>query len=178
LAARFNGVKYNMNIIVAVNSDWGIGHDGQQAIVIPEDRRHFKEITDGGIVIVGRKTYDVIGGPLPNRRNIVMTRDRRYKAAGATVAHSVERVLEEIASADPEKVFVVGGGEIYSLFMPMCNTAYVTKIEATLSSDTYFPNLDEMHEWTLKSTGMTHESGGARYRFLEYKRSTKCTNYS
>ena len=158
-----------MNIIAAVSGDWGIGYNNTQPIVIPEDRRCFKKITSGGTVIVGRKTFEEIGKPLPDRKNIILTRDEQYTPEGIFTAHSVEEVLTLIADEDPEKVFVIGGGCIYNLFLPMCSTAYITKIEATPPSDTLFPNLDESPDWSLMRPGKSREWDGIQYSFNIYK---------
>jgi len=139
-----------MNAIVAANSDWGISLGGVQVIVIPEDRRHFKALTDGGVVIVGRKTFEKLSGPLPNRKNIVLTRDTSYMASGVTVAHSINEVLTEIACDDPDRVFVIGGGEIYRLFLPFYAYAYVTRIDIVHPSDVFFPDLDSLPGWSLE----------------------------
>ncbi|MDR0490624.1 MAG: dihydrofolate reductase [Oscillospiraceae bacterium] len=160
-----------MNIIVAVNSDWGIGYNNTQSIVISEDRRHFKKITDGGVLIAGRKTFEDLGRPLPDRKTIVITRDRKFNVKGVVVAHSVDEVLAKITDEDSGKVFVIGGGSIYRLFLPLCSNAYVTKIDAAPPSDTFFPNLDNMPEWSLETRGETRESGGVRYSFDRYVRS-------
>ena len=138
-----------MNAIVAVNSDWGIGLDGSQVVVIPEDRRRFRRLTDGGVVIVGRKTFEHLPGPLPNRKSIVLTQDSTFKAKGVVIVHSVDEVLEEVADEDPEKVFVIGGGEIFELLLPLCAYAYVTKIDINLPSDTFFPDLDILPGWSF-----------------------------
>ena len=138
-----------MNIIVAVNSDWGIGLGGTQTIVIPEDRRRFKTLTDGCTIISGRKTFEDFRKPLPNRKNIILTRDRDYRVDGAVIKHSVDDILSEISGDHAEKVFVIGGGSVYRLFLPLCALAYVTKIEAAPPSDTFFPNLDESLSWSV-----------------------------
>ena len=138
-----------MNLIVAVNSDWGIGWNGTQTIVIPEDRRHFVDTTKGGVVIVGRKTFEDFRKPLPNRKNVILTSDRGFRAEGAVVAYSVAEVLSEVSGDDPDKVFVIGGESVYRLMLPMCRRAYVTKIQASPPSDTFFPNLDEMPDWSM-----------------------------
>ena len=159
-----------MNIIVAVNRDWGIGFNGSQTIVIPEDRRYFLKMTGGGTVIVGRKTFEDIGSPLPNRKNIILTRDAGLNPAGVIVAHSVNEVLALVAGDEPGKVFVIGGGSVYELFLPICSYAYVTKIEAAPLSDVFFPNLDESPEWTLENQSEAQESTGVRYTYNVYKR--------
>jgi len=159
-----------MNIIVAVNSDWGIGYNGKQSIVIPEDRRFFKKVTDGGVVIVGRKTFEDIGRPLPNRKNIVLTRDASFAADGVVIAHSLNEVIEETINEDPNKVFVIGGGEIFKLFMPECDLAYVTRIDAESESDTFFPNLDTMSGWMRERRSTPYESGGIEYSIHIYRK--------
>jgi dihydrofolate reductase len=160
-----------MNAIVAVNSDWGIGLGGTQSIVIPEDRRHFWRLTNGGVVIAGRKTFGDFGKPLSGRKNIILTRDCSFKADGAVVVHSTDEVLSEVAGDDPDKVFIIGGGEIYRMFLPMCKLAYVTKIGAAPESDTFFPDLDALPLWTLESSecGMLSAELGIGYSFNAYR---------
>ena len=158
-----------MNLVAAVNSDWGIGCGGAQSVVILEDRRHFKELTLGGVVIAGRRTFEEIGGPLPGRRNIVLTRNSGFKAGGVVAAQSIDKALVLVSGEDTDKVFVIGGGSVYSLFMPMCAYAYITKIYAAPPSDTFLANLDESPGWSLESSGETFESGGVRYSFNRYK---------
>ena len=164
-----------MNIVVAVNSDWGVGYNNAQSVVIPEDRHRFHKLTRGGIVVVGRKTFEEIGKSLTFRKNIVMTRDRGFRATGVVAAHSIDGVLATIADEDTNRVYIIGGGSIYNLFLPMCSHAYVTKIEASPQSDVFFPNLDESPDWELESKGETRESNGIRYSFDTYR---KCTMYS
>jgi len=168
-----------MNAIVAVNSDWGIGLGGTQTIIIPEDRRYFRELTEGGVVICGRKTFEDFCKPLPNRRNIILTRNRDFRVSeveethpvsDVVVAYSVSEVLAGVADDDPDKVFIIGGESIYRQFLHLCSRAYVTKIEAAPESDAFFPNLDAMPGWSLKQRGETLESAGIRYSFLVYKK--------
>lgn len=174
-----------MNIIVAVNSDWGIGCDGTQVITLPEDRRFFKEKTTSGTVIAGRKTFEDFPGALPDRKNIVLTKDKTFHAKGVTVLHSIEEVLEEIKNEDPDKVFVAGGGNIYKQLLPLCDTAFVTKLEVTPPSDTYFPNLDKLQNWSLQRQSEPKESSGIKYTINIYRNTCSprkepiapCTNY-
>ena len=166
-----------MNIIVAVNNDWGIGFKGTQQIVIPEDRRHFAEITRGGIVIAGRKTFNDCGGPLPGRKNILLTHDKDFICEGFVVVNSLEQTLDALADEDRTGAFVIGGGEIYMLFLPICEYAYVTKINISPISDTFFPNLDEMSCWSLERITGTGEhyietnerENSINYTFSVYK---------
>ena len=137
-----------MNIIVAVFSDWGIGKNGTQQIIIPEDRRFFKEITTGKTIITGRKTFEDIGKPLPNRKNIILTRDKNFKAKDVQVENSIDNLLKTITN--PVETFVIGGENIYNALLPHCTFAYVTKIDAIPISDKFFPNLDEAPEWSVQ----------------------------
>jgi len=165
-----------MNIIAAVTSDWGIGYNGVQSIVIPEDRKYFRKLTDNGVIIVGRKTFEEIGRPLPNRKNIVLTRDKNFIAYGAIVVHSIDEVLARTANDDPGRVFVIGGSSVYNAFLPLSTYAYITKIEAAPPSDAFFPNLDDLPGWSqasrepgIRSPEFRIDTGtGARYSFNLY----------
>ena len=166
-----------MNIIAAVNCDWGIGHNGTQSIVIEEDRQYFRSITDGGIVISGRKTFEDYGRPLPNRKNIVLSRCTTFMADGIFVANTYEETLAIVSGEDPDRVFIIGGGDIFNLFIPVCTKAYITKIDATPRSDTFFPNLDESRDWSTESQGDVRESNGIRFSFDIYKRNSPATGF-
>jgi len=164
-----------MNIVAAVFSDWGIGLGGTQQIVIPEDRDRFRKLTDGGVVIVGRKTFEILPGPLLNRRNIVLTRDPGFFVGGVVVSRSVDAVLSEIEGVDPDKVFVIGGAETYRAFLPLCTRAYVTKIDMAPPSDAFFPDLDALPGWELERRSGTMEYYGIRYSLYVYLHSSKCS---
>ena len=157
-----------MIAIAAVTVGWGIGCKNVQSPVLPEDRRHFLKTTSGGIIIAGRKTFEEIGRPLPERKNIILTRDNDFKAIGVVAARSVDEALALISGEDPEKTFVIGGGAVYEQFMPMCSCAHITKIEASPPCDTFFPNLDELPGWSLARQGDILESAGIRYSFNLY----------
>jgi dihydrofolate reductase len=158
-----------MDIVVAVNDDWGIGFKGTQSVVVPEDRKHFRSVTGKGTVIVGRKTIqDFPGGkPLKNRKNIVLTRDENLKIDGAVVVHSMDEAFSAIS--EDENVFIIGGDSVYKLFLPYCSRAFLTKLLVTPESDTFFPNLDETPNWSVEDMGeeLTSENG-VKYRFITY----------
>ena len=161
-----------MNAVVAVYSDWGIGYNGRQTVTAPEDRRLFRELTSGGVLIIGRKTFEELRAPLPNRRNIILTHDRTFAADGADIAFTADEALAMVADDDPHRVFVIGGGEIYSLFLPMCKYAYVTKFDSSPLSDTFFPNLDDLPRWSLEYESElrgTDSNCGIGYTFTKYK---------
>lgn len=123
--------------IVAMTSERVIGKDGDLPWHLPEDLKFFKKTTLNSPILMGRKTYDSIGRPLPKRQNIVLTRDLDWSAEGVTVVHKPE----DLASLDlvANEVFIIGGAEIYKLFLNLMNNLIVTHVKESYSGDTYFP---------------------------------------
>ena len=158
-----------MDAIVAVYSDWGIGDGGTQPVVLKADRRHFRSLTDGSAVIVGRKTLaDFPGGkPLANRFNIVVSR-QGINVDGALVVHSTGEALD--AAEDFEQCFVIGGASVYMQFFNYLERVYVTKIDIEPPSDSFFPNLDRNPEWECVAQEPWEEENGIRYCFCTYER--------
>jgi dihydrofolate reductase len=160
-----------MDLIVAVDSNWGIGKGGTQTVVIPEDRKRFRALTDGGTVIVGHRTLlDFPGGkPLVGRRNIVFSRHEGLEIEGATVVSSTAGLYKELKGTDPDKVFVIGGDTVFRLLLPYCTRAYVTKIKALPESDAFFPDLDALENWQLEDAGTPKKNDGVEYTFQVYR---------
>ena len=158
-----------MELIVAVYDDWGIGKDGTQQIALAADRKFFRETTRGAMVIAGRRTIADFPGqkPLPGRVNVVLTRTKQ-EIPGFTVATSPEEAMELAKTA--ERAMVIGGGSIYRQMLPMCDTAYITKVHCTPESDTFFPNLDADPEWELESVLQSGDEDGISYEMCVYKR--------
>lgn len=158
-----------MDLVVAVYDDWGIGADGTQPVALSVDRKFFREITKGAMVIVGRRTVaDFPGGkPLPGRVNVMLTRTVQEQP-GFTVVSSPEEAFELAKQA--EKAMVIGGGSVYRQMLPMCDRAYVTKVHACPRSDTFFPNLDEDADWVLSELLQSGEENGIAYEMCLYKR--------
>ncbi len=158
-----------MEAIVAVYSDWGIGSGGTQPVVLKADRAHFKELTMGAAVIVGRKTLeDFPGGkPLKGRHNIVVSR-QELEIEGAELVHGTEEALA--AAARQDRCLVIGGASIYRQFMPWVDTVHITKIDLAPRSDSYFPNLDVDENWQRQEEESWQEEEGLRYCFVTYKR--------
>lgn len=154
-----------MNLIVAVDKNWGIGCQNKLLVSIPEDMKFFRRETNGKVVVMGRKTLESFpnGLPLKNRTNIVLTRNPNYKVKGAVVLHSVEEVLEELKQYPTEDVYVIGGDSIYRELLPYCDVAHVTRIDHAYEADAFFPNIEEMPEWKL-----TGESEEKTYFDLEF----------
>ena len=131
-----------IEIYVAVARNGVIGNEGEMPWRLSTDLKRFKAITMGKPVVMGRKTWESIGKPLPGRRNIVVTRDRDYRADGADVAPSLTAALEMARSDPTVQVAVIGGGEIYRQAIEMADTLHVTHVEAEIAGDTRFPVID------------------------------------
>ena len=134
-----------IHAIVAVASDWAIGRQGELLCHLPADMKHFKEVTMGHSIVMGRKTFESFPRrPLPGRQNIVITRNPQWQYPGVTVAHSVE---EAIAVAETKDVFIIGGADVYAQTLPQVEVLHLTMIHARwASADAYFPALN-MAEW-------------------------------
>ena len=158
-----------MELIVAVYDDWGIGRDGTQPIALSADRKFFREMTRGAMVIVGRRTIADFPGqkPLPGRVNVALTRSN-MEIPGFTVCHSPEKAAELAKTA--EKAMVIGGGSIYRQMLPFCDRAIITKVHVTPESDTFFPNLDEHPDWELSEILQSGEENGIAYEMCIYER--------
>ena len=140
-----------MNLIVAVDKNWAIGKDNKLLVSIPDDMKFFRETTTGKVVVMGRKTLESFPNskPLPNRVNIVLTRDKAYDAKGAVVVHSKEELDNELKKYNTEDIFIIGGESIYRLMLDECDRAFVTYVDYGYDADTYFPILDEASNWKL-----------------------------
>ncbi|MGI6327171.1 MAG: dihydrofolate reductase [Saccharofermentanales bacterium] len=142
-----------MNLIVAVDNNWGIGFKDRLLFRIHEDLKRFRALTIGKTVILGRRTLVTFPGgrPLERRMNIVMTRDKHFRAEPAWICHSLEQLGRFLYNIPDDGIFVIGGASIYEQFLPYCRTAYVTRIEQSAEADRYFPDLDRQDGWSLIS---------------------------
>ena len=156
-----------MELIVAVYDDWGIGRDGTQPVALSVDRKFFREMTRGAMVIAGRRTIADFPGqkPLPGRVNVAVTRSN-VDIPGFTVCHSPEEAAQLAKTA--EKAMVIGGGSIYRQMLPYCDKAIITKVHVTPESDTFFPNLDEDPAWMLSEVLQSGEENGIGYEMCVY----------
>lgn len=158
-----------LSIIVAAAENGAIGKDNQLLWHLPNDLKFFKRTTVGHPIIMGRKTYDSVGKPLPNRRNVVITRQHGLVIQGADVVHSLDEALALCATV--AEVFIVGGAEIYRQALPIVSRVYLTRVHADVDGDSFFPALDE-REWILRATE-THpidERHAHGYTFMRYER--------
>ena len=138
-----------VSFVVAIAENNVIGNDNQLLWHLPDDLKHFKRLTQGHPVVMGRRTYESIGRPLPNRTNIVVTRQADWQADGCEVAYSVPDALEQAAQLD-EEVFVIGGAEIYRQALPAADVIYLTEVHHTFEGDVVFPELNNT-EWREES---------------------------
>ena len=168
-----------MKLIVAVDREWGIGYRGELLATVKEDLAHFRELTVGKTIVYGSSTLRTFpyGRPLKNRINLILSTNPNFKPEGAVVLHSVEELIAYEKSHPEEDIVVVGGASVYKQLMPYCETAYVTRFDASFEKDAYFPNLDENPSWQCISVSETHYSNGATdtedrmpYCFTEYRR--------
>lgn len=144
--AQGSGTSGKRVVLVAAVADNGvIGKDGDIPWRISEDLKHFRAVTTGNTVVMGRATYDSIGRPLPDRTNIVVTRDPDWSADGVTVVRSVEAALEA-ASAGPGDVMVIGGAQIYAATMPQADVQILTEVHQKPDGDIFYPAF-ERSEW-------------------------------
>ena len=167
-----------MKLIVAVDREWGIGYRGELLATVKEDLAHFRELTVGQTIVYGSSTLRTFpyGRPLKNRINLILSTNPTFKPEGAVVLHSVEELIAYEKAHPEEDIVVVGGASVYKQLMPYCETAYVTRFDASFEKDAYFPNLDENPSWQCISVSETHYSNGATdtedrmpYCFTEYR---------
>jgi dihydrofolate reductase len=162
-------MQTRLTLVVAMDARRGIGVRNTLPWRLPEDLAFFKRTTTGHTIVMGRKTFDSIGRPLPNRRNIIITRNADWRHPGAETANSLEGALR---LADDEEIFVIGGAQIFAEALPLASRLIVTEIEKTFECDIFFPKMN-FGEW--KETGReTHYSdlNGCRYAFVTYERNS------
>ncbi len=158
-------------LIVVIDQQQAIGNKGDQLAYVSGDLKRFRQLTTGHAIVMGRKTFEALPkGALPKRQNIVITRNKDLELADCTVVTSIAEAL--VAAKEQEKLFVIGGGEIYKAFMPQATHLYYTHIHHTFEqADTWFPVINK-EEWieTEKSDTLTDEKTGLRYHYQTLQR--------
>lgn len=164
----------NLSIIVAIGEENVIGTKNGLPWHLPADLKHFRQLTTGHTIIMGRKTYESLGKPLPNRTNIVLARETDFAPLGVTVAHSLEEALAFPVVQNDAEAFVVGGGEIFLQAIDRVMTLYVTEVYHRFDGDIFFPTIDRSlwHE-TERVLGIRDEKNPYEYYFVIYKRIAK-----
>lgn len=158
-----------ISLIVAHDQQLVIGYNNQMPWHLPGDLRYFKEQTMGKPVVMGRKTFESIGRPLPGRRNIVITRNSSYSVEGIETVHSLEEALSLVG--DVPEVMIIGGEEIFRLAMPLANRLYITQINHTFVGDTYFPAYEhDFYEVSTQPKVLADE--GFTFQYIVFERKT------
>jgi dihydrofolate reductase len=156
-----------LTLIAAVAQRSAIGKDNQLLVHLPGDLPRFKRLTMGHPIVMGRKTWDSLGRPLPGRRNIVITRNPAWSAPGAEAAQSLAAALA--MAGDVERVCVIGGAEIYALALPQADELLLTEIDASFDADAFFPDWPR-EDYDLASTEAHTTPQGLTYRYVDYHR--------
>ncbi len=158
-----------LSIIVAMDANRVIGHENRLPWHLPADLKHFRKITLGKPILMGRKTWQSIGRPLPGRINIVITRDTNYQAEGCSVVHSIDEALR--AARGHDEVMVIGGAQLYSQVLPATDTLYITQVEGKFPGDTFFPELNPL-DWreVERSTHAPDEKNAHACSFIRLER--------
>jgi dihydrofolate reductase len=161
-----------LSLMAALSTNNVIGRNNQVPWRLSTDLKRLKSMTMGHHVIMGRKTYDSVGTPLPGRTNVVITRQENYAPAGVTVVHSLEDAVHAAERGGDGEAFVLGGAEIYAQAMHRADRMYLTRVHADVDGDTFFPDFDDVSEWTL--TDAEHfeadEKNEYPFSFLTYDR--------
>ncbi len=162
--------KPKISIIVATTKVRLIGNRKTNDLLwhIPAELKRFKEITTGHPIIMGRKTYESIGRVLPNRTNIIITRDTNFSVPQAIVVHSLDEAIQRASTIDQNEIFIIGGGQIFEQALPLANKLYVTIVEGNFKGDVYFPDYSSFDKIIFQQK---QESDGYIYTFYELERS-------
>lgn len=160
-----------LRIVAAIGKNRELGKEGWMPWDLPDDLKHFREITNGKPVIMGRKTFETLQKALPNRMNIVVTRNTKFERKEAVVLNSIEKAIEKGTLENPKEICVIGGGEIYKLALPFATHLSLTLVDGKFDADTFFPEWDES-EW--KEVSRIHhpkdEDHKYAFDFLEFER--------
>ena len=168
-----------LSLIAAVGKNNEIGKGSQLIWKLPADMKYFRTVTSGHPIIMGRKTFESIGRALPNRRNVVITRDVNYAHDGVEVTHSLEEALRLVAleqgrrfeeNQDEVEAFIIGGGQIYAEAMPKAQKLYITHVDATVDADVFFPAIDSSWKKISEEPYPSDPQNEYPLTFTEYKR--------
>ncbi len=161
-----------MKLIAAVDRNWGIGYKNDLLVRIPADQKFFRRETTGKTVVMGRKTLESLPGgrPLPERRNIVLTRNTSFDVAGAEMFNDPDTLLAMLKTLPEDDVYIIGGASIYRQFEPFCNTALITAVDKVFEADTFFPALKEEDGWKLAEESDEQTCFDLIYFFRKYVR--------
>lgn len=161
-----------MNMIVAVDHNWGIGRDNGLLASVPGDMAFFKSTTMDKVVVMGRKTLESMPGKrgLPKRINYVLSSNKEFEAERCIVVNTEEELFEALEQYNPDDVFLIGGASLYNKYYELCDKLYITKMQADLNADTFIANIDKDDRFEVSYESELHEDNGIKYRFYTYVR--------
>lgn len=163
-----------LSLIVAIAQNGCIGIDNKLPWYLPEDLKYFRRLTTGNIVIMGRKTFESIGKPLPNRQNIVISRNTDFGAEGIKTVTSIEQALDVANSmadiSGIEEAFIMGGAQIYEQSLPLAQRLYITEVKKTVTGDAFFPSIDLAQWQEIGREAHYYEPQDTHYDFVVYER--------
>jgi dihydrofolate reductase len=149
--------------IVCVDRNWAIGRQGRLLFCIPADLRRFRQLTMGGTLVMGRRTWESLPGVLPGREHVVLTRNAAFAPKGATVVRSLEQAAAAFAA---RPAWLIGGAETFAALLPLCRAAYVTQVDAAApDADAFFPNLETLPGWQRTALGPWQVWNGLSFRY-------------
>lgn len=160
-----------MNLIASVDKNWAIGNEGKLLAKVPDDMKWFKDHTLGRAVVMGHTTLETFprGAALPERTNIVLTKDKNLMVDDCLVVHTLEELKRALDEFHSDDIFVVGGSSVYEVLLPCCRCAYITKFDKEFPADRYLPNLDNKQGWEQIYESEVKEYQGMRYKFCKYR---------
>ncbi len=163
--------KTYMNLIVAVDNNWGIGKKNQLLYNIKADMTFFRKQTLNKVVVMGEKTFNSFPQkkPLKNRINIVLSDDVNFNVQDCTVVHTLEDMFDEIKKYNEDDVYLIGGASLYNLLLPYCKRAYVTKINSSKDADKFITNIDTLKNWIIENETDECLEGEYSFKFVTYK---------
>lgn len=159
-------------MLVAADANWAIGCKNQLLVSIPNDHKTFRQMTEGKVIVLGRKTLATFpqGLPLQNRTNMILSGNPSFSVKGALIMHSLEELLAALGGYPDEDIYIVGGESVYRMMLPYCDTVHVTRIDHAYEADAYFPNLDKLPEWGIAEESEEQTYFDIPYTFVRYER--------
>ena len=159
-----------LTMVVATTRNHCIGKDNKMLWHLPGDFQYFKTVTSGHPIIMGRKTFESIGRPLPNRTNIIITRNTDYAPDGVVVVHDIESAIAHAQTCQGgDEIMIIGGANIYEQCMPICHKIHLTEVDTVIDGDAYFPKIDAL-QFTCESVSEWHTENDLSYRFTVWER--------
>lgn len=156
-----------ISLIASLDEERGIGRGDQLLVRIPDDLKRFRQLTTGHPIIMGRKTFDSIGRPLPQRSNFVVTGNPDYQPSGVVIAHSLDEALGKASETEQQEIFIIGGAQIYAQAIDRANRLYLTLVEGSFGADIFFPDYSDFKREVFREE---REFEQYRYKWINLER--------